>query len=301
MSWATSEPLRTLRLKPMTSQHQQIAFLKAHGTGNDFVVVDSVQQSVNLSPEQVSAVCNRHTGVGADGLLRVAKASEFDVTDANYFMDYRNADGSIAETCGNGLRVFARYLVEHQLESPGHFTIGTRAGTVQAFIDPNDTQFLNIAITMGVPFESLLDSTPVVTTEISHWDGVAVFMPNPHCVTVVTDVHAVGSLHEAPHISPTEVFPDGANVEFIEKISDTHILMRTFERGVGETLACGSGACAAAHVWAKRQNLPADWTVQVDVLGGTLFVDSVDEGALVLRGPAQFVAAGHLIGDQWQM
>lgn len=280
---------------------QQIAFLKAHGTGNDFVVIDAVTNAFDLHPIQVAQLCARHTGIGADGLLRVAKASEFGITDAQYFMDYRNADGSLAETCGNGLRVFARYLVEHQLESPGKFTIGTRAGTVQAFVDPHDTEYKNIAINMGVPARSLIETAPTVTTEISHWTGTAVFMPNPHCVTVVDDVHGAGSLLDAPNIAPTEIFPEGANVEFIESISPTHIKMRTFERGVGETLACGSGACAAAYVWATRNGLPADWSVQVDVLGGTLFVDSVDEGSLVLRGPAEFVASGYLIGDQWQI
>ena len=280
---------------------QQIAFLKAHGTGNDFVVIDAVTNNVNLDSTQVAKLCSRHTGIGADGLLRVAKASEFAVSDANYFMDYRNADGSLAETCGNGLRVFARYLVEHQLESPGEFAIGTRAGTVRAFVDPHDTEYKNIAINMGVPARSLIEATPVVTTEISSWSGSPVFMPNPHCVTVVDDMHGAGALTHAPQIAPTEIFPDGANVEFIEEVSPTHIKMRTYERGVGETLACGSGACAAAFVWAGRNGLSADWTVQVDVLGGTLFVDSVNEGSLVLRGPAEFVASGYLIGDQWQI
>ena len=154
---------------------------------------------------------------------------------------------------------------------------------------------------MGQPSSSLIATTPTVTTEISNWPGVAVFMPNPHCVTIVEDVHAAGALLDAPHIAPTEIFPDGANVEFIEGLDRAHIKMRTFERGVGETLACGSGACAAAYVWALRNDLPADWTVQVDVLGGTLFVDSIDQGTLVLRGPAEIVFSGHLIGEQWQI
>lgn len=284
----------------MTS-NQRLPFLKAHGTGNDFIIIDAVTHNVNLTEQQVAKLCDRHQGVGADGLLRVARATEFGMTDAQYFMDYRNADGSIAETCGNGLRVFARYLVEHQLESPGNFVIGTRAGSISAFVDPNDTEFRNIAINMGLPYESLVDSMPTVATEISQWSGQAVFMPNPHCVTVVQDIQTVGALHVAPHVAPTEIFPDGTNVEFIHGISENHIAMRTYERGVGETLACGSGACAAAHVWAKQNNLPSNWTVQVDVLGGTLHVDCVGEGELVLRGPAEFVAAGHLIGDQWLM
>jgi len=279
----------------------QLPFLKAHGTGNDFVVIDSVNLDIQISQQQVIALCDRNTGIGADGLLRISRAAEFGVVDAQFFMDYRNADGSLAETCGNGLRVFARYLVENQLESPGRFSIGTRAGTVQAFVDPHDTKFENIAITMGEPTRSLVSTAPTVTTEISSWPGEAVFMPNPHCVTVVDDIHAAGALIDAPNVAPSEIFPTGANVEFIERVTDKHIKMRTFERGVGETLSCGSGACAAAFVWASRSALPADWTVQVDVLGGTLFVDSIDEGSLVLRGPAEFVASGYLIGEQWQI
>ncbi|NBY15789.1 MAG: diaminopimelate epimerase [Actinobacteria bacterium] len=280
---------------------QRIPFLKAHGTGNDFVVISGLTSDFNPTAEQVAAICDRHLGIGADGLLRVARASEFGAHDAQCFMDYRNADGSVAETCGNGLRVFARYLVENQLESPGSFKIGTRAGTVTAHIDPNDVTFENIAIEMGLPGGSLVNEVPKVTTEISSWPATAVFMPNPHCVAIVEDVHAVGALHEPPHLAPREIFPSGANVEFIAPITETRIAMRTFERGVGETLSCGSGACAAAHVWATKNNLPANWSVQVDVLGGTVHVDCHTDGSLILRGPAEFVADGYLIGDQWQI
>ena len=279
----------------------QLPFLKAHGTGNDFVVISGLTSDFNPTSEQVAAICDRHLGIGADGLLRVAAASEFGVNDAAYFMDYRNADGSIAETCGNGLRVFARYLVENQLESPGSFNIGTRAGTVTAHVDPNDVNFENVSIEMGLPGGSLVNEVPKVTTEISSWPATAVFMPNPHCVAIVDDVHAVGALAEAPHLAPKEVFPAGANVEFIAQVSESHIKMRTFERGVGETLSCGSGACAAAHVWATKNNLPGNWSIQVDVLGGTVHVDCQSDGALILRGPAEIVASGQLIGEQWQI
>ncbi|MBU6348124.1 MAG: hypothetical protein KGQ38_05885, partial [Actinomycetales bacterium] len=172
-------------------------------------------------------------------------------------------------------------------------------GTVQAYVDPNDAQFRNIGIQMGMPGGSLVNEVPKVTTEISSWPATAVFMPNPHAVVVVDDTSSIGSLADQPHLAPRDVFPNGANVEFIQRIADNHIRMRTFERGVGETLSCGSGACAAASVWATRNSLPAGWTVQVDVLGGTVFVDSDPDGSLTLRGPADFVATGALIGDQW--
>ncbi len=266
--------------------HEGLPFLKGHGTGNDFVVVADFDDTLTLTPQQVSSICDRHRGIGADGLLRVVRQGGM------YFMDYRNADGSLAETCGNGLRVFARFLVENGLEKTGAFSIRTRAGVVQATVGKDDLNFDNIAINMGAPEFLSTSLQPVVKTETGSWNAVAVAMPNPHCVTVVDDMKSAGALLSLPIVTPAEVFPDGVNVEFIESRGSDHIGMRTFERGVGETLACGSGACAAASVWANRNDLTSPWTVQVDILGGTVFVDGNEDGSVTLRGPARFVASG---------
>ncbi len=277
-----------------------LPFIKAHATGNDFVVVDSVTQSIELSERDTIFLCHRQTGIGADGLLRIAKASDFGVSDAHFFMDYRNADGTIAETCGNGLRVFARVLVELGYEERGTFTIGTRAGTIRVAVSPDDVNFENISVQMGKPQSH--DITEIqVQTEGGLWAGKGVFMPNPHCVVNTVDISSVGTLLQAPKVSPSTAFPQGVNVEFIEPIGDTHIAMRTFERGVGETLSCGSGACAAASVWAHDNDLKTPWTIQVDVLGGTLFIDSALDGILTLRGPASVVATGFAKGNEWQI
>ena len=281
------------------SDAAQLPFFKAHGTGNDFVVVDAVAQELQLDARQVAQLCDRHRGLGADGLLRIAHANEFGVEDANYFMDYRNADGSVAETCGNGLRVFARMLIDLGYEKRGQFTIGTRAGTVHATVTPEDTNFADVAIEMGQPNLALSTRRVIVTTEAGSWDGVPVFMPNPHCVTVVADVFSVGALLEAPTIDLVDSFPEGANVEFISGLDQNHITMRTYERGVGETLSCGSGACAAASVWAISQGLTAPWNIQVDVLGGTVHVDCSASGKVTLRGPAVVVATGTVLGHEW--
>ena len=269
----------------MSSAHG-LPFMKGHGTGNDFVVIADFGGELDLTAAQVAAICDRNKGIGADGILRVVRQDDV------YFMDYRNADGTLAETCGNGLRVFARFLVENGLEKTGTFDIVTRAGIVQATVNAEDKNFDNIAIRMGKPERIDVDANPSVATESGSWTGVAVTMPNPHCVTVVDDIHAVGSLLELPAVSPASVFPEGVNVEFIESRGSNHIGMRTYERGVGETLACGSGSCAAASVWAQRNSLEAPWTVQVDILGGTVFVDGDNDGVVTLRGPARFVASG---------
>lgn len=261
-----------------------VPFLKGHGTGNDFVVIADFDGELDLTPRAVVAICDRHKGIGADGILRVVRESN------HYFMDYRNADGTLAETCGNGIRLFARFLVEQKLVPAGAFTIKTRAGLIDVMVDPSDTEFTNIAVHMGRP--TSVTQTPQVTTETGSWTAVARFIPNPHCVAIVESIDDAGSLQNVPSVAPHEIYPDGANFEFIEERGATHIGMRTHERGVGETLSCGSGACSAADVWAAHQSLQSPWTVQVDVLGGTVYVDSDTEGSLTLRGPATFVASG---------
>jgi len=283
-----------------------VPFRKGHGTGNDFIVVNGLDgffaDPKSLTPEIAQKLCNRELGLGADGILRVARAIEFaesfDTDDANYFMDYTNADGSISATCGNGLRVFARYLVEAGLENRGQFAIGTRAGTVTVAISETDTEFTNIAIAMGHVSLGPMDVT--VQTETGSWPAVGIAGMNNHAVSVVDDIAQAGSLKQIPTALPAGTYPDGVNFEFIQSKSPTHIAMRTHERGVGETLSCGSGACAAAYVHATSNHLNDPWTVQVDVLGGTVYVDSDTDGVLTLRGPAVFVADGTIAPSMWQ-
>jgi len=282
-----------------TQNLEHLPFVKAHGTGNDFIVVDAVAQVIDLNANQVARLCDRHKGLGADGLLRIAPASEFGVSDAKFFMDYRNADGSIAETCGNGLRVFARMLIELGYENFGVFAIGTRAGTVTAMVYAQDEHFQDIAIRMGQPGIDHSHERVDVTTENGTYSGIPVFMPNPHCVSIVDNVVAVGDLIAVPTLRPNDLFPNGANIEFITGHGEAHVVMRTHERGVGETQSCGSGACAAASVWAIRQGLDSPWTIQVDVLGGTVHVDCDELGVLTLRGPAQLIAHGTVQSDLW--
>ena len=278
--------------------NSDVPYRKGHGTGNDFILVNGLDgyfaDSKSVTPTIAQNLCDREHGLGANGILRVARASEFadsfDVYDAQYFMDYTNADGSISATCGNGLRVFARYLVEAGLEDRGQFTIGTRAGAVTVAISQTDTDFTNIAITMGRVSLGPMDVT--VQTETGSWPAVGIAGMNNHAVSVVDDISQAGSLKEIPTALPAGTYPDGVNFEFIQIKSPSHISIRTHERGVGETLSCGSGACAAAYVHATSNHLNDPWTVQVDVLGGTVYVDSDTDGVLTLSGPAVFVAEG---------
>ena len=271
-----------------------VPYRKGHGTGNEFILVNGLDgyfaDPNSLTPEIAQKICNRESGLGADGILRVANASELNVDDAKYFMDYTNADGSKSATCGNGLRVFARYLVEAGLENRGQFTIATRAGTVTVAISETDADFTNIAVTMGQVSLGPMDVS--VHTDTGSWPAVGIAGMNNHAISVVEDIADAGSLDEIPTALPAGTYPDGVNFEFIQTKSPNHIAMRTHERGVGETLSCGSGSCAAAYVHATSNHLNDPWTVQVDVLGGTVYVDSDTEGILTLRGPAVFVSEG---------
>ncbi len=271
----------------------ELPFVKGHGTGNDFVLIPDVEGTRSLTPNQVAWLCDRHRGVGGDGILRVVRTQhvpEFaDVAGlAEFFMDYRNADGSLAEMCGNGARVFARYLHSTGLVEDAEVTLATRGGLRTTILNADGS----ISVDMGGATSSLEGSC--VKVDARSWPAEPVFVPNPHAVAFVDDLGDAGSLLRAPGLSPAGVFPSGANVEFVVIRGHRHVAMRVHERGVGETLSCGTGACAVA--WAARRRLEPEFrgetTYRVDVPGGTVSVTETAAGSMVLTGPADLVARG---------
>jgi diaminopimelate epimerase len=270
-------------------------YTKGHGTENDFVIVPDPDGLLPLDPAWVAAVCDRRAGIGADGILRMAPTAKMSgcehlAADAAWFMDYRNGDGSTAEMCGNGVRVFARYLVEEGLASAGRFGVATRAGVKQVQV-PADG---DVTVAMGRP------EWPKAKAKIS-WDdraadSVNVDMGNPHAVVFVEDVAEAGELTKAPAWHPAEVYPHGVNVEFVQHVGPHHIAMRVFERGVGETRSCGTGACAAMIAAARRDGAGKEIPYTVDVPGGRLIIVERSDGVLEMTGPAVLVADGELLG-----
>jgi diaminopimelate epimerase len=270
--------------------------LKGHGTGNDFVILPDLDAALDLSPEQVRFLCHRRFGLGADGVLRVVPtASSPEVADqaaaARWFMDYRNADGSTSEMCGNGARVFARYLADAGLETTDEFAIATRGGTCAVRLHDDG----DITIGMGTATTPLAHAMPVVSVGSQQWNGSGVIVPNPHCVVFLDDDEALADLDLAapPLVVPPAVFPDGVNVEFVVREGapeDRHVRMRVHERGVGETLSCGTGAVAVMVAAAARDDAPEESAYTVDVPGGTVVVTRRAGGELELRGPAVIVA-----------
>ncbi|MCT2590591.1 diaminopimelate epimerase [Streptomyces sp. N2-109] len=298
----------------MTSAHP-VPFLRGHGTENDFVILPDPEGTLRLSPEAVARLCDRHAGVGADGLLRVVRSARHPegrsmAAEAEWFMDYRNSDGSVAEMCGNGVRVFARYLERAGLVKPGELTVATRAGLRRVRLageraatgsDTSDGPAGGIGgeITVAMGRADLPAGEVTVTVGERHWPARRVSMGNPHAVAFVEDLAHAGRLLDAPSVAPAAAYPDGANVEFVVDRGPRHVAFRVHERGSGETRSCGTGACAVMVAAARRDGadpvvdgVPVTYTV--DVLGGRLLITEDTDGRIEMTGPAVIVAEGVL-------
>jgi diaminopimelate epimerase len=264
-------------------------FAKGHGTGNDFVVLPDLDAGLHgdLDPELVRRLCDRRTGVGGDGVLRVLRG---DVDGgAPWFMDYRNADGTVSEMCGNGIRLFARYLADSGLvgtEEP--LIVDTRDGVKDVTFCP-DGEF---SVDMGA---ARIGPRVDVEVEGRCLEAFRVDTGNPHAVAFVASLEDVGELAAAPGYRAAD-YPDGVNVEFVVRRAPGRLAMRVFERGVGETPSCGTGACAAAAATRHLDGESAPPSYTVDVAGGMLTVTFDGRGHCHLKGPAVIVALGTWIG-----
>jgi diaminopimelate epimerase len=274
-----------------------IRVVKGHATENDFIVLDDREGDFELSPALVRALCDRHAGIGADGVLRVVR-SECDPAGAAmadaapFFMDYRNADGSVAEMCGNGVRLFLRYLQSAGLAGEST-SVATRGGVRRVWSEVDGL----ITVEMGQA-QSLSVAPQVRTPRATHSrGGVAVLVPNPHVVVGVATESELAELDLSlpPLVDPS--LPDGQNVEFVVRVGARHLALRVHERGVGETRSCGTGICAAVVATAGAAGRDgAAW--RIDVPGGTCQVRWNPDGELLLTGPAELVGEVEL-SDTW--
>jgi len=270
-------------------------FVKGHGTENDFVLLPDPDGSIHgaLNAERVRALCDRRAGIGGDGVIRVIRTAalrqferEYDAgvleLDAEWFMDYRNSDGSISEMCGNGVRVIARYLLDHE-GLTGPLAIGTRDGVKTVTVDGD-----RLTVDLGRPRP--LGETKVAVGDRS-WSATHVDMGNPHAVAFVDSLDDAGRLYDEPSYDPG-IFPHGVNVEFVVRRGPEHVAMRVHERGSGETRSCGTGACAVMVASALADGVGPGSTYRVDVLGGELAVTWTPDDRVLLTGPAVLVASG---------
>ena len=295
-------------------------FAKGHGTQNDFVVLPDLPSQLDLSPAAVTALCDRRRGLGADGLLRVTTAEAalaagvldrlpHGVDAADWFMDYRNADGSVAQMCGNGVRVFAHYLRASGLESRDGFVVGSRAGARPVVVHHADEHLADVTVEMGKAKQLGSGTATVGGRRLT---GIGVDVGNPHLACLVPDLtdDALAALDVAAPVEfDRDQFPDGVNVEVLTapafpegrsgatRESIGAISMRVHERGVGETRSCGTGTVAATVAALAAQGASTG-TIRVRVPGGEVVVE-ITETTSFLRGPSVLVARGDLIDAWW--
>lgn len=285
-------------------------FAKGHGTQNDFVLLPDPDARLTLTPAVVAALCDRRRGLGADGVLRVTTAAGalsagvFErlpegVAPGDWYMDYRNADGSIAQMCGNGVRVFAHYLRASGLESRDEFVVGSLAGPRPVVLHRWDDTTADVTVEMGKTNqlgtgEAIVGGRPFA--------GLAIDVGNPHlaCVDPDLTLDELAALDvAAPVAFDRAQFPDGVNVEVLTAPHGGAVSMRVHERGVGETRSCGTGTVAAAVAALAFGGAPTG-TLQVCIPGGEVTV-TVTDATSYLRGPSVLVARGELSQEWWRV
>ncbi len=273
----------------------QVQFSKMHGLGNDFVVIDNVTQNVFFSKEKIQQLSDRNFGIGFDQLLMVEPPYD---PEQDFHYRIFNADGSEVSQCGNGARCFARFVKMKGLTNRNKIVVSTKAGRMVLYLEKDG----QVTVNMGVPeFEPNLvpikankrEKVYILRAQEHTFFCGAVSMGNPHCVLLVDDVETADVETMGPLLEKHERFIEGANVGFMQIINHSHIKLRVFERGVGETLACGSGACAAVAVGQLQNRLSKD--VRVDLRGGSLKIRwQGNDNVLKMTGAAEHIFDGYI-------
>ncbi|MEO6881327.1 MAG: diaminopimelate epimerase [Mycobacteriaceae bacterium] len=277
-----------------------MAFAKGHGTENDFVLLTDSDGELDLTPSRVQALCDRHRGLGADGVLRVVRAGALGervgdgIADDDWFMDYRNADGSVAEMCGNGVRVFAHHLHAAGLDRRNQLVVGSRSGPRPVTVHAAGA-VADVTVHMGAARSA---GTSTATVDGRLVTGLVVDVGNPHlaCLLSSTDEVAALDLTEPPGFDDA-VFPHGVNVELFSPPVDGAVTMRVYERGVGETRSCGTGVVATALA-ALHSSGTSTGELVVHVPGGAVRAGVSTQGTW-LRGPSVLVARGVIDAAWW--
>ncbi|MBE0446708.1 MAG: diaminopimelate epimerase [Actinobacteria bacterium] len=272
-------------------------FAKYEGLGNDFIIINDMGGAISLSPDQIARLCNRNFGIGADGLI-FARPSAL----ADFFMDYYNSDGSIAEMCGNGIRCYAKYLTDEWLTNKSTISIETRAGVKTIDLVVDNGNIIGARVDMGEPIleasriplvsnEERFINQPL-TIDSSTIYATCVSMGNPHCIIFVEDLRKAPVLILGPKIEGSERFPQRTNVGFAQVVGENEIALRVWERGCGETLACGTGACATLVACAL--NNKTDRTATIHLPGGDLSITWGEDNHIIMQGPAARVFTGSI-------
>ena len=274
-------------------------FTKMQGAGNDYIYVNCFEETVENPTETAIRVSDRHFGIGADGLVLICPSDK-----ADFFMDIYNADGSRAKMCGNATRCVAKYVYDNKMTDKTEIALETLSGIKRIKITVKDGKAVAARVNMGAPIltpreiPTKFDGETVVSQKLTVDDKAyavtCVSMGNPHCVLYTDDVHAPDLPRIGPKFENHEMFPDRINTEFVHIVSETELDMRVWERGSGETLACGTGACAATVAAILNGDCKRDTEIKVNLLGGTLYINWTADGDVYMTGPAETVCTGEI-------
>lgn len=277
----------------------KLKFTKMEGIGNDYVYIDATKDDIRLTPEQIQKLSDRNFGIGGDGVIFIRKSSVGD-----FQMDMYNADGSSSEMCGNGIRCVGKYIFDHGLTKNAKPSIETGKGVLSLDLKTDNQGFVQlVTVDMGEPIlkpslipvvwpnEETIISQPIEVAGKNFY-FTAVSMGNPHCVIYVDDAESFPVRELGPLLEHHPFFPKRVNIEFVTLLGENHLYQRTWERGSGETLACGTGACAVAV--SSFLNGKTGKSVKIDLRGGSLFVDWKENGSVYMTGPAREVFTGEI-------
>lgn len=274
-------------------------FTKMHGIGNDYVYVNCFEETIN-NPEEVSIkISDRHFGIGSDGLVMIMPSDK-----ADFRMRMFNADGSEGNMCGNATRCIGKYVYDNHLTDKTEITLETRSGIKYLTLYPENGKVQTVLVDMGkailnpasIPMKAEGEEFISKPVEVNgkNVNITAVSMGNPHAVTFVDDVESLDLEKIGPDYENHTLFPERVNTEFAKIIDDHTVMMRVWERGSGETWACGTGACACAVACVKNGFFPYDKEITVKLRGGDLYITYKNDGTVLMRGPAETVFTGSI-------
>lgn len=276
----------------------KLRFTKMQGCGNDYIYIDCFEQTVEDPSALAVRLSDRHFGVGGDGVILICPSDKADCRMKMY-----NLDGSEGNMCGNGIRCVGRYIYEKRGVRKDKLTIETKSGIKELSVNTENGEVVSLTVNMGKPmFETdkipaISDKKEMLDGEITvnniTYKGTCVSMGNPHCVIFCDDIESLNVVDIGNSIASSGIFPEGVNVEFISQTDGGNLKMRVCERGSGETLACGTGACAAVSAAVKLGRVPKNKTVRVELLGGELDIACTDDGVM-MTGGAEFTFNGEV-------
>lgn len=277
----------------------KFSFTKMHGTGNDYVYVDLFQQKLENQAEVAKVVSDRHFGIGADGLICIAPSETADCRMIMY-----NADGSEGAMCGNGIRCVAKYVYDHGIVRKDHMSVETKSGIKQLELTVEDGKAVYVKVNMGeavlkpsgIPVQA--EGEDFIARQIEaggeNYTVTCVSMGNPHCVVFTEGIDGMDLEKTGPLFENHPLFPDRINTEFVEVLDDHTLKMRVWERGSGETISCGTGTCAATVAAVLNGHCPRGEEIEVRIRGGALYDTYLENGEVLMKGPATEVFQGEI-------